>query len=167
MSIFDFNNNRAKNLANPKYGKDAINLRSTKKLLSDFTGNTHVTGDYLPLSGGTGGPYIFTGATLVDSFSATTISGGTIYSGATNLYDIFLTENDGNDITRISGGTNINTGGTANNPIINLDDDIIITSISAKTNNTLFIKLKSPFISTSPLIVPPVLSYLLLSKLLK
>ena len=35
-----------------------------------------------------------------------------------SLFDcFFLTENDGNDITRVDGGTNIFTGGTDNNPI--------------------------------------------------
>jgi len=61
------------------------------------------------------------------------LSADTIYSGSTNLYDIFLTENDGNDITRVAGGTNISTGGTANIPIINLDDDIELNSVSATT----------------------------------
>ena len=49
------------------------------------------------------------------------------------MYDIFLTENDGNDITRVQGGTNISTGGTENNPVINLDDNISLNSVYGNT----------------------------------
>lgn len=35
------------------------------------------------------------------------------------------------DITRVQGGTNISTGGTANTPIINLDNDIVLNSVEA------------------------------------
>jgi len=43
MGVFDFNNERAKNLANPKFDKDAVNFRSTKKLIRDaITGNTNI-----------------------------------------------------------------------------------------------------------------------------
>ncbi len=59
------------------------------------------------------------------------LSASTIYSGSTDLYDIFLTTNDGNDITRVQPGTNITTGGTGNFPIINLENDIVLTSINA------------------------------------
>lgn len=88
---------------------------------SDFTGGTVI------------GETNFTGGASVNTLSAITFSASTIYSGNTNLYDIFLTSADGNDITRIQPGININTGGTENNPIINLDDNIIISSISAST----------------------------------
>jgi hypothetical protein len=49
-----------------------------------------------------------------------TISASTIYSGSTNLYDIFLTSADGNDITRVQSGLNTYTGGSANFPVINI-----------------------------------------------
>jgi hypothetical protein len=62
----------------------------------------------------------FTGAVISPSLSATTISGGTIYSGGTDLYSIFLTANDGNDITRIQYGLNTYTGGTDNLPTVNI-----------------------------------------------
>jgi hypothetical protein len=62
-----------------------------------------------------------------------TISASTIYSGSTNLYDIFITSADGNDITRVQPGTNITTGGTANEPTINLADNVLISSLSAVT----------------------------------
>ena len=55
-----------------------------------------------------------------DTLSATTFSAGTLYSGSTNLYSIFLTTNDGNDITRVQPGSNTTTGGTGNNPTVNL-----------------------------------------------
>ena len=61
-----------------------------------------------------------TGGLTATTFSATTISGGTIYSGSTDLYSIFLTTNDGNDITRVQPGTNITTGGTGNLPTVSL-----------------------------------------------
>lgn len=46
--------------------------------------------------------------------------GGIFYSGGTDLYNIFLTTADGNDITRIQPGSNITTGGTANDPTVSL-----------------------------------------------
>lgn len=58
---------------------------------------------------------------------------GAIYSGGTDLYNIFLTTADGNDITRVQPGTNISTGGTANNPIVNLDNNISVNSITSTT----------------------------------
>ena len=64
----------------------------------------------------------------LDSVSGFTISGGTIYSGSTDLSDLFVTSN-----VNVQPGININTGGTASNPIINLDDDISLNSISANT----------------------------------
>jgi len=59
------------------------------------------------------------------------LSANTIYSGSTDLYDIFLTTTDGNDITRVQPGTNITTGGTANEPIVNLVDSPFINNLSA------------------------------------
>jgi len=84
------------------------------------------SGNFLSLSGGTvTGVTEFTAGLVSNEFS-----GGTFYSGGTDLYDIFSTNDD---ITRVSGGANISTGGTANNPIINLDADIILTSVNATT----------------------------------
>lgn len=65
------------------------------------------------------------------TFSGPIDSTSTILSGGTDLYDIF-SQGD-NDITRVQPGTNINTGGTANNPIINLDNNVSLTSLSATT----------------------------------
>lgn len=68
------------------------------------------------------------GGLSANSLSATTISGGTLYSGSTNLYSIFATIPDQNDITRVQPGTNTYTGGTDNNPTVN---------VSALTVNTI------------------------------
>lgn len=62
--------------------------------------------------------------------NAGSLSASTIFSGSTDLYNIFLTTNDGNDITRVQPGTNITTGGTANNPIINLTASPSVNNIS-------------------------------------
>jgi hypothetical protein len=72
------------------------------------------------------GTSFFTGG-----LSANTLSGGTLYSGSTNLYDIFLTTNDGNDITRVQPGSNTTTGGTENNPIVNVVSSPSFNSITA------------------------------------
>ena len=107
--------------------------------------------NFLNLSGGT-----VTGDTLFLS----TISATTIYSGNTNLYDIFLTSSDGNDITRVQNGLNIYTGGTNNYPTINISSatlnslnvsgDSILNNLnvnsillSAGTFNNPFIKVAS------------------------
>jgi len=66
--------------------------------------------------------------------SGTSNTTGIIYSAGTPLETIISTLSVGSeDTTRVQGGTNISTGGTANNPTINLDDDIILGSISATT----------------------------------
>jgi hypothetical protein len=53
------------------------------------------------------------------SFSAATLSGGTIYSGGTNLYSIF--QQIGTDVqTAVQPGSNITTGGTLGTPIVSL-----------------------------------------------
>jgi len=59
----------------------------------------------------------FSGTATGNALSATTLSGGTIFSGNTNLYSIF---SQTDTVTRVQPGTNITTGGTATNPIINL-----------------------------------------------
>jgi len=43
MAIFNLNNERARNLADPIYDKDAVNLRTARNLLRDFTGTTEFT----------------------------------------------------------------------------------------------------------------------------
>ena len=71
-----------------------------------------------------------------NSLSSTTLSGGTIYSGGTDLYNIFLTTNDGNDITRVQPGSNITTGGTGNNPIVNLVNSPSVNNITYSGTST-------------------------------
>ena len=72
----------------------------------------------------------FSGTATGGNTSFTDMSATTLYSGSTDLSDLFVTV-DTNDITRVQGGTNIATGGTANEPIINLDADILLTSVNA------------------------------------
>jgi len=52
------------------------------------------------------------------SLSATTLSGGTIFSGATNLYSIFARPEF--VVNSVNAGSNITTGGTANSPTISV-----------------------------------------------
>lgn len=100
---------------------------------------------YLPLNGGIGGPYSFTGDTLAESIfisgdsiltgnttvnllSAESINAKILLSASTDLYSIFSTT-DTNDITRVQGGTNIITGGTNNLPTINIVDSPSFNSL--------------------------------------
>ena len=76
------------------------------------------------------------GGLSANSVSATTISGGTIFSGSTNLYSIFATIPDQNDVTRVQPGTNTYTGGTANNPTINVSA-LTVNTIIASGNTSL------------------------------
>jgi len=63
------------------------------------------------------------------SFSATTLSGGTLFSGNTNLYSIFAPLGTVGT-TYVQPGTNISTGGTASTPIINLVDSPSVNNIT-------------------------------------
>lgn len=47
-------------------------------------------------------------------------TGGVIYSAGTDLYNIFLTSAGANDITRVQSGLNTYTGGTGNEPTVNI-----------------------------------------------
>jgi hypothetical protein len=62
----------------------------------------------------------FNNFTSSGNTSLNVLSASTIYSAGTDLYNIFLTTNDGNDITRVQPGTNTYTAGTANNPSVNV-----------------------------------------------
>ena len=131
MAAFDFNNDRGKNLADPKFDKDAVNLRSARVLFRDFTGNTSVGGNvFLRVDGGTGGPYTFTGNTTVSDLFATDIDTGVINSliirsGGTNLTTLF--------VHSVQGGTNIKITGATIDPVVNLEDNINLISLSATT----------------------------------
>jgi len=74
----------------------------------------------ITFSGTAIGGTVQAGAGTFTSLSAATLSGGTIFSGNTNLYSIFATIPDQNDVTRVQPGSNITTGGTANLPTVNL-----------------------------------------------
>ena len=82
----------------------------------------------------------FSGTATGNAFSSTTISGGTLYSGSTNLYDIFSTGGPGGASTYVQPGTNTYTGGTASAPTVN---------VSALTINTLTASGASSFTTLS------------------
>ncbi len=63
-------------------------------------------------------PTVNISAATLSYLSATTISGDTIYSGSTDLYQIFSTIGSQGDIVRVQPGSNIITAGTVNAPII-------------------------------------------------
>lgn len=85
---------------------------------TSVTGFTYDGNNNITLSQNNGTSY----SVAIDEFSGITVNGGfsanTIYSGSTNLYDIFGA--GGGDVTRVQPGTNITTGGTDNYPIINV-----------------------------------------------
>jgi hypothetical protein len=84
---------------------------------------------------------VASGQSRFSSLSATTLSGGTIYSGSTDLSLIFQTiAGDNNDITRVQPGTNTYTGGTVNFPTVN---------VSALTIDSIFVSGSSRFNSLS------------------
>jgi hypothetical protein len=92
----------------------------------NFTGTTGISGDYLPLSGGTvSGSTNFTGGLLSNTISATTISGGTFIgdgSGLTNVQNIYNA--DGflftNRILDLSGNTlSLKLGSNINDSFLN------------------------------------------------
>ena len=82
--------------------------------------------DFLPLSGGT-----VTGNTWFDG----NLSANTYYSGATSLSIILdnIVTKASTAHTRVQGGVNIYTGGTDQYPTVNLEDNIILTSVTAAT----------------------------------
>lgn len=71
----------------------------------------------------------FSGTATGNIISATTISASTLYSGSTNLYDIFSTAGSGS-VANIQAGSNITTGGTPSNLIINLANSPAINNLS-------------------------------------
>jgi hypothetical protein len=79
------------------------------------------------------------GSSLFTSLSATTISGGTIYSGSTDLSLIFQTIGSDSAHTHIQNGLNTYTGGTTANPNVNVSALTIdrLTVSGASVFNTL------------------------------
>ena len=98
------------------------------------TAHTHSISEVNNLSGSLNTKVNLSGDTMIGglitpSLSATTLSGGTILSGSTNLYSIFSPiGSEGGASTFVQSGTNTYTGGTSANPTVN---------VSALTINTL------------------------------
>lgn len=69
---------------------------------------------------------------LLDADFSGGTGGGVIYSAGTDLYNIFLTAAGANDITRVQPGLNTYTGGTGNNPTVNISA-ATLTYLSATT----------------------------------
>jgi len=74
----------------------------------------------------------FNSVTASGASSFTTLSATTMISGSTDLYNIFLTSAGANDITRVQPGLNTYTGGTGNNPTVNISA-ATLTYLSATT----------------------------------
>jgi len=92
---------------------------------SKITNRLSINDNFI-ISGGTG---------LISTYGGASGAGldGKFLSGTTSGFVLGnISDIQGvTDITRVQGGTNINTGGTANFPIINLDNDIVLTSVNA------------------------------------
>ena len=89
------------------------------------------TSSFLHISGGT-----VTGQTIFAAgLSATTLSGGTILSGSTNLYSIFQSIGSDTNHTNIQNGLNTYTGGTAALPTVNISGGSF-NSITASGSST-------------------------------
>ncbi len=86
-------------------------------IINTSTGSTNISGNFLPISGGT-----VTGQTnFVAGLSANTLSGGTIFSGDTDIGNIFV----------VSGATS----GNGNSVFINkINNNLLFKSLSAGTN---------------------------------
>ena len=117
--------------------EDTIDITRVQDGLNTYTGGTAneptinisaATLDNLTVTGDTNvGNLTATGSTTLDGVSVPT---GAIISGTTDLYDIFATE-DTIDVVRVQGGINTYTGGTANEPTINVSaatlDNLTVT----------------------------------------
>ena len=139
MADINFNGGKASNMADAKFEQDGINLRTLRRYSSILTANTISTvvsgitsGANISISGTSSAITISVNPNIV----TTSINAGTILSAGTNLYDIFLTTNNGNDITRVQPGSNITTGGTANNPIVNVSSSPSFNSITASGDSS-------------------------------
>ena len=86
------------------------NITSIGNGLNTYTAGT-ANAPTVNISAATLASLSVSGATTLNTLSATTVSGGTLFSGATNVGNLFV-----NDAT---AGTNISIGGSANHPIIN------------------------------------------------
>jgi len=106
-------------------GTDLYNIFLTSAGANDIT---RVQPGSNTTTGGTGNfPIVnvvpspsFNSVTASGASSFTTLSATTMISGSTDLYNIFLTSAGANDITRVQPGLNTYTGGTGNNPTVNI-----------------------------------------------
>lgn len=106
---------------------DVSSLFKDWTLKTDFNSHTGDTNNPHQVTASQVGAYttsqtnslLNTKANLSGATFTGTINAPTIQSGGTDLYNIFVTE-DTIDITRVQPGTNITTGGTANNPTVNV-----------------------------------------------
>jgi hypothetical protein len=90
----------------------------------------------ITFSGSAIGGNVQAAAGTFTSLSATTLSGGTILSGSTNLYSIFQKIGDVDGVANVNAGTNITTGGTATSPIINVANSPVFTGLVSATGFT-------------------------------
>lgn len=90
----------------------------------------------LTFSGAAIGGNVQAAAGTFTSLSAGTLSGGTILSGGTNLYNIFQKIGDVDGVENVNAGTNITTGGTATSPIINVVNSPVFTGLVSATGFT-------------------------------
>jgi len=115
-----------------EYYKLESGLTNSDWTLLNIGSGSSISGYFLALSGGT-----VTGDTyFTQGLSAFTFSAGTINSGSTNLYDIFLTGPQ----TYVQPGLNTYTGGTPSAPTINISaatlSYVSATTLSAGTINS-------------------------------
>jgi hypothetical protein len=78
------------------------------------------------------------GVTTATSISGGTVSGGTLYSGSTNLYSIFQQIGTGSGAqTGVAAGSNITTGGTFSAPVISLVASPSVNNLTASGSSQL------------------------------
>jgi len=97
------------------YSSNRINTGVTNSAIIAGSGNTINSNLNNVLVAGVG----LTASTSNTAYFSNVVVGGVLYSGSTNLYNIFSTT-DTNDITRVQPGSNISTGGTDNLPTVSL-----------------------------------------------
>ncbi|HWY35520.1 MAG TPA: DUF2793 domain-containing protein [Nitrosopumilaceae archaeon] len=100
--------------------------------LNTYTGGTNFR-PTINVSALTISSLIVTGATILQTVSATAFSGGSFFSGGTDLGSLFLSSGATFPQTHVQPGTNISTGGTSLNPVVNVVSNPVFTSISAVT----------------------------------
>ncbi len=126
-------NSIAVNVSATTFYSAGTNLQTVITSLLDGNDITRVAGGLNTYTGGTANvPTVNISAATLVYLSATTISADTIYSGSTPLQTIITNMLDGNDITRVQPGLNIYTGGTPNNPTVNISA-ATLTYLSAST----------------------------------